>query len=173
MDRIEDLELRIMEIDDRLKPIGNRPFDFNDPKWIEKLRSVQPPLDEAGVRNEVESLLREILHAYASSDHAARESLRAMFSRHRFFTWAAAIALVGDATENFRQQLLLFSLKDQGQDTRDAILTLQELCRAASAAGVQIDPMLNEVAALSSDHNKYGMGSTRKLLLDASAGRSR
>ena len=52
----------------------------------------------------------------------------------------------------------------QGRDSRDALLWLQDLCREAKNAGVNPRPMLREVAELSSDKNKYGMGSTREML---------
>jgi hypothetical protein len=56
-------------------------------------------------------------------------------------------------------------MKDQGRDSRDALLTLQEICHEAVAAGADTAPVLREVAELSSSANKYGMGSTRDMLL--------
>jgi hypothetical protein len=45
------------------------------------------------------------------------------------------------------------------------LLTLQEICRDAKAAGLEIAPVLREIAAMSSNENKYGMGSTSQMLL--------
>ena len=64
-----------------------------------------------------------------------------------------------------RQRLVLFSIQDQGEDSRDALLALQGICREAAAAGVDTGPVLREVAAWSCMANKYGMGSTRDILL--------
>jgi hypothetical protein len=64
-----------------------------------------------------------------------------------------------------RQHLILFSMKDQGRDSRDALLTLQEIVREADTAGVDKAAALREVAAMSSSTNRYGMGSTRDMLL--------
>jgi gentisate 1,2-dioxygenase len=61
--------------------------------------------------------------------------------------------------------VLLFSMKDEERDTRDAILLLRALCDKAAAAGLNIVPLLDEVAALSSPLDRYGWGSTRELLL--------
>jgi len=61
--------------------------------------------------------------------------------------------------------LILFSINDQGRDSRDALLTLQEICQNARTAGLEIAPVLREIAAMSSDADKYGMGSTRQMLL--------
>ena len=50
---------------------------------------------------------------------------------------------------------------------RDEILALDDLCARAAKNGVDIGPILKEVAALSSDADKYGMGSTRSFMLRA------
>jgi len=55
-------------------------------------------------------------------------------------------------------------MRDQGEDSRDALLELQELCTQARAAGVNTAPILREVAQMSSDENRFGMGSTRSQL---------
>ena len=64
-----------------------------------------------------------------------------------------------------RHLLALFSLRDLGPDSRDAILELAELCNAAQRAGVDPVPLLKEAALLSSDVNKHGLGSTKDILL--------
>jgi hypothetical protein len=86
---------------------------------------------------------------------------------NRSFSWAAALPYRPITDESFRAHLILFSIKDQGRDTRDAILALQAICATATSAGVKIGPILKEIAELSSDVNKYRMGSTRSLLLRA------
>lgn len=44
---------------------------------------------------------------------------------------------------------------------------LRAVCEEARAAGVAVDPVLREVAAMSGDVDRYGMGSPRGLLLRA------
>ena len=51
------------------------------------------------------------------------------------------------------------------RDSRDALLTLQEIVREADTASVYKATALREVAAMSSSTNRYGMGSTRDMLL--------
>ena len=55
--------------------------------------------------------------------------------------------------------------RDQGADTRDEIVGLSLLCRRARELGIDTIPIFVEVAAMSSDVNRYGMGSTRDILL--------
>ena len=166
MKSLSEVEAAISRFDQQLAPIANRPVDITDPGWLDKLKRIPPALDEANIRSRVEALLVEVIQLYAQSDEAARAALRDLFHKYRAFSWAAALPL--DITpDGFRRQLLLFSLKDQGRDTRDAILCLQDICREARSAGVELKPILEEVGELSSGIDRFGMGSTKDLLLKA------
>lgn len=57
MNTLEDLELQIMELEERLRPIAQRPVDVAHLDWAGPLRAGAPPLDEAGVRSTAERLL--------------------------------------------------------------------------------------------------------------------
>jgi hypothetical protein len=70
-----------------------------------------------------------------------------------------------NTAEEFRARLVHLSARDQGADTRDEILALQDLCNRARQAGIDVDPILDEVAAMSSDVDRYGMGSMRSVIL--------
>ena len=80
----------IRAIDERLKPIANRPVDIGDPGWAAKLRG-SSPLDEAGVRPAAEELLQRLIQAYADGDEAARATIRSLFRRFPSFAWAATL----------------------------------------------------------------------------------
>jgi len=161
----EDWKARIAKLDQLLQPIAKRPVDITRPGWLGRLRAGVPPLDEAGAREAAESLLAEILAAYAQGPTQTRTAIRQLFQQHRSFAWAATLSVPRTTSDGLRQHLLLFSIIDQGRDCRDAWLTLQEMCQGAKAAGLDPEPILREVAAVSSDENKYGMGSTRQMLL--------
>jgi hypothetical protein len=166
MKSLSEVEAAIARFDQQLVPIANRPVDITDPDWLEKLKRIPPALDEAAIRDQVETFLAEVLDTYPQSDEAARAALRDLFHEYQAFSWAAV--LPRDLTpDGFRCQLLLFSLKDQGRDTRDAILWLQDICREARSAGVELKPILDDVGGLSSEINRFGMGSTKDLLLKA------
>jgi len=166
MKSLPEIQGVIARFDSLLTPIASRPIDISDPDWVAKLKHIPPALDEVNIRGEVESLLVEVLSVYAQSDDATRAALREMFHHYHAFTWAATLPRV-PSPEGFRIQLLLFSLKDQGSDTRDAILWLQDICRRARTAGVELKPILEQVAGISSQVNRFGMGSTRDLVLNA------
>jgi hypothetical protein len=162
---LEDWESRIMDFEKRLRPIARRPVDITRPDWLDRLRAGVPPLDEAGVREHAEQLLGELIPAYAKGGDETRCAIRRMFAEYGSFAWAAALSTRRTSVEGLRQHLILFSMKDQGRDTRDALLTLQEIVREADTAGVAKAAVLREVAAMSSSTNRYGMGSTRDMLL--------
>src|SRR5262245_56306439 len=128
MSTLEDWELRIMELEERLRPIAQRPVDVTRPGWFERLQGSKPPLDEAGVRDEMESLLADLIAAYSQANEETRSAIRQLFSEYRSFAWAAAVSEPCTSLAGLRQHLILFSMKDQGRDSRDALLTLQEIC---------------------------------------------
>jgi hypothetical protein len=165
MDRLTDWKDRMAALDTALRPIANRPLDITDPDWVAKVRTWPKPLDEAGVRQETEDLLSEVIEFYPTGNDETRQALRKLFEENRSFSWASSLSYRPITDESFRAHLILFSIKDQGRDTRDAILLLQHLCKTAVSAGVKIKPILQEVSEISSDMDKYKMGSTRSLLL--------
>jgi hypothetical protein len=158
---ISELASRLATLDAALRPIANRPVDITQPGWAEQRIA---PLDEAGVRVAGDALLADVLSLYVNGSDDEREQLRALYARHGAFAWAAVVNDAPNTEAGFRQQLLLLSLKDQGRDARDEILQLRWLCDEARNAGVAVDAILREVAALSSGVDKYRMGSMREWL---------
>lgn len=154
----------IREIDARLEPIARRPVDFTDANLVSKFRSSNP-LDEAGVRSAAEELLQKLIHEYESCDDASRATIRALFERFSSFAWATTLSVPTTTAAGFRARLLHFSILDQGRDPRDATLWLDDLVQTARGAGVNVNPLLIEVASLSSRQDRYSWGSTADWLL--------
>jgi len=165
MSALDDLQARMMEMDARLRPIARRPVDVTRPGWLGRLQRQPPPLDEAGIRGAAERLLDDLIVAYAEGTEETREAVRRLFAQHRSFAWAATLSDPPSTIAGFRRRLVLLSMKDQGSDGRDALVTLQETCAAAKAGGVALEPTLRAVAAMSSRVNRHGMGSTSDMLL--------
>jgi hypothetical protein len=117
------------------------------------------------VAAEAEALLREVIAAYARADGPGRAAIRALFDRYTAFRWAAHLPRDWAGAGELRDRLLHLSACNQGADTRDEILALRDLCARARAAGIDPAPILREVAELSSDEDRYGMGSMRDILL--------
>jgi hypothetical protein len=150
----------------KLRPIATRPVDINQPDWPEQFKKRPRPLDEADIRADAENVLAAVTELYASNP-AARQPIRDMFTRYRSVNWAVWPSQEPTSEEGFRSWLLRISIEDQGRDTRDTLTTLWRVCREAEDAGVKIQPILESVAAMSSDANRHGWGSLRKMLLKA------
>jgi hypothetical protein len=162
---LPELERRVAELDAVLRPIAKRPVDLSDPNWATALVN-RPPAQQAGVGDETEAVLAELLDHYERGDEPTRAAVRAMFERYTSFRWAAHLPLDETSPQSYRSRLVHVSVVDQGTDTRDVLLGLWDLADRARGAGIDIVPALVEVAAMSSDVDRYGMGSTRKILLD-------
>ena len=169
MNELAELEEWITVLDACVEPIATRPVDLADPDWVRKMREGPHPLDEAGIRPEAEAALRDVLSGYEEGHEEVRTALRALLERYHSFCWATTLPFE-PTSQGFRQQLLEMSVKDHGGDTRDMMVTLNGLCEQARDTGVDIRPLLLDVADISSDVDKYGMGSMRDILLRA-AGR--
>ena len=165
MEYLQELERFIAGLDERIRPVAHRPFDFNDPGFRLKLANASDPLDETGTRAEMETLTARITDHYAASSPEARQAIRALFEKYDSFSWAAAFSRFPSTPAGVRRELLLFSVLDQGKDSRDAVLWLRDLIARAKAARIKVKPLLEEAAALSSDADKYRTGSTKSLLL--------
>ncbi|MER6420933.1 hypothetical protein [Streptomyces sp. NPDC001137] len=169
MGELAELEEWIAVIDACIEPIASRPVDLTDPDWMRKVQEGPRPLDEAGIRAEAEGALRDVLSLYEEGGDDVRAALRALLERCHSFCWATTLPFES-TPQGFRQRLLEMSVEDQGRDARDMMVALNDLCGQAHSAHIDIRPLLLNVAALSSDVDKYGMGSTRSILLRA-AGR--
>jgi hypothetical protein len=155
------------ELDEKLKPIANRPIDITQPGWLEEAKALAPPLERADVQPRAQHLLLDIVREYGQVSARQRAEIRQLFKTFKAFAWAATLPRPVGSPETFREHLIHFSIVDQGPDSRDALLTLRDLCVNGATAGVSIRPILEEVAALSSDVDRYGMGSTSSQLLSA------
>jgi hypothetical protein len=154
---LADWTRRIAAIDARLEPIANRPLHGGPAPLI-------APLEVAGVREETEELLTEIVAGYHACTAPEREAIRLLWEEHPSFAWAATFPFTPMTAARFRDHVTLFSISDHGRDTRDAMLLLDGLCDMATRAGADVQPALREVARLSSNVDKYGMGSTGALI---------
>lgn len=161
---IHELETELRLLDQRIQPIAKRPVDINRPGWYERVAFAAHPLDEAGVRGEAEQLMLSVIASYQNTNPDSRGKIRHLFRVFDAFAWATAVPLDVDTEEGFRAHIVKFSIMDQGPDARDASLWLQDLCEKAVTSGVVTGRVLNEIASISSNEDRYGWGSTRQWL---------
>jgi hypothetical protein len=142
-----------------LAAAADEPIDLADPARRTGTRPPAVPLP----------LVEALLDAYERGDAAARERARALLRDHNRFRWAVHLPPDWGTPEELRRRFVLLSLRDQGADTRDELLHLNDLCARARALGLDPGPGLRDAAALSSDTDHYGLGSMRDLLLRSAA----
>jgi hypothetical protein len=157
--RLSEYDAQLSFFDAKLKPIGSR---RSTPEEYKKLPH---PLDEAGIRTEAENVLAAVIKLYVSTPEA-REPIREMFTRYRFANWALQPSEEPTSEDGFRTLLLRISI-DYKEDPRDVLVRLWQICCEAEDAGVNIQPILESVAAISSDADPFGWGSMHKMLLKA------
>jgi hypothetical protein len=160
----ERWRLELARLDAAIRPIAKREVDLSDPDWQAKLAGSYP-LDEAGVRDEAEALLLDILLGYVTATDMGRRAVRALVDEYLSFFWAAATPAGGTAAADLRLRLIHFALLDQRRDPRDAVLWLDDLCRAPEVPPGEAASLRQEVALMASDEDRYGFGSTRSMLL--------
>ena len=158
-----DVEREMARLDAVFRPVASSTVDVevrDDPAaWG---ASVEAELRLLAVDDQAEAAVRAIVEVYAAGDESVRAAVRRLFDRYTSFRWAAHLPREWDTTEEFRAHLIHLSARDQGSDTRDEILALNDLCDRALGLGIDTGPILDEVAAMSSDEDRYGMGSMRR-----------
>lgn len=168
--RLPAWKAAVERLDAALRPIATQPVALADLASAEARQRIVNPLEAAGVRDEVAALMAELLDAYPRENAADRAAMRGLFAEHRALGWAAGFLLpFSPETPALRQQLLLFSLLDQGTDSRDALLWLRAACRQPGVDCRALPDLLREVAALSSAVDLYHMGSTASMLAAAAS----
>ena len=110
-----------------------------------------------------------IIEFYLKTNSEGREKIRQLFSECTNFSWWFLLFFPIDhdkfSETDFKNKLIFLSINDQGRDTRDWLLEIREDCKQARAKGYDFETPLKEIAELSSDIDKYGMGSTKHLML--------
>ncbi len=163
---LTEIELEIARLDARYRPVATTPVDVTGPDaCLTVFATMQADLTRLAVDDRAEAVLRAVIELYTAGDVATRAAIRQLFDRYTSFRWAAHLGSDWDTAEEFRARLVDLSARDQGADTRDEILVLQDLCDQALRAGIDVGPILDEVAAISSDVDRYGMGSMRRVIL--------
>jgi hypothetical protein len=161
---LTDVEKDVAVVDSALRPIATAAVDINDPDWLTRLQNAPEAVEQAGVADEAAALLELLVDNYASGDEPTRVGVRRLFRKYPSFRWAAHFPREWAHETDFRRRLLLLSARDQGADTRDELMALWAVCARARALGIKVEPILAEVAELSSDVDHYGMGSMRELI---------
>ena len=84
MESLSAFEAVFHALNEKLRPIAERPIDTGEADWEEALASRPHPLDEAGERDQAERLLTEVSELYATGLEPDRIVIRGLFRRYRY-----------------------------------------------------------------------------------------
>jgi hypothetical protein len=169
---LAEIEREMDRLDAVYRPVATRPVQPDLDTLMNLGAKVEGDLARLGVEDQAVAVVQAIVELYAAGDETIRATLRGMFDQYTSFRWAAHLPRDVRTADDFRARLVHLSARDQAADPRDEILTLQSMCDQARQAGVDINPILDEVAALSSDIDRYGMGSMRSIIHRYGKGRT-
>jgi hypothetical protein len=161
IDRLGEYDAQLSQLETKLEP-----FRARSPET-----SYKTFFDELGVRAEAMHLMTAVAELYASTPES-RDRIRGMFGRYRFVREWLWPSQEPTTPELFRLWLLGVSMRDAGDDPRDMAFGVSNVCRVAVSAGVDVAPILESVAAISSDQRTFhGRGvSMREVMLEAKRG---
>ena len=100
------------------------------------------------------STLEEAILEYERADANGRRALRKLFADCHEFSSNVTLREPLDSAASFRRHLLHVSLTYGGSDFRDTRVGLADLWNKAAAAGVNLVPIIQEVAAISGDETE-------------------
>lgn len=143
----------------------NKAFDLNVTDWEAQLERRQHPADASGLRNEIETLFEEIIDQFEGLSPQQRTQIIELMNEYQALIYAATIKADPSTYDGFRRAMILFVIKDQGKDTRDAILELSAYHAKAKNQGIDVGTIFKDMADIASTRDKFGWGTTRDLFL--------
>lgn len=142
-----------------IEPILNRPYtaDTTREKIMEEINALN-------ITSEVNQLIREIISYFPKLSANERQSISDIIVEKEVFIWGSDLFRKIESEEDFRNRILWFIIKDQGRDSRDAILEFQGIMSIGQGLKLNITPILKAYLPYASKKDRYGMGSTYQLI---------
>jgi hypothetical protein len=152
-------------VDDLLRIVVTRKVDLNDPDWVASARAGLEPVDEAGVAPEAATALEALFNAYEAGDDRTRVEVREIFRDYRSFRREVRLSGQWATVDDFRRHLVVVSAGGEYEDPRDVLMFIWRLCNEARDRGIDVEPVLRTVAAISSEVADGSFGSMRHLIM--------
>jgi hypothetical protein len=157
----------VPDIDKPLRAWGQQKPDLSDPSWFTKIPP-SPLKEDPALKQRFDAVTQEMAKVYLEGVPDQCRRIRELIREHKGF-WN----FLGIPTDQIRSRkdgnvfllaLTYESMSDLGLDTRDAIVSVDELLKAARKAGIDPIPHLRQVMAVSNDVNWHRMGTMKGLL---------
>ena len=161
----EDWKERAAFLNQQLAHIVNVDVDMNAPHWEDQVLNRPHPVDEAGLRGEVETLFEEVVEQFEFYRPDQRQQIIDVMYQNDALMYSAVLTADPNTPDGFRKHMILFVIEDQGKDTRDAILALGAHHAYGAAKGIDVASIFKDMADIASRRDKFGWGTTRDLFL--------
>lgn len=150
----------LVRINTLLKPILDVPYTQDS-----SLNAIKNKIDKLGVNNIANAIVNEIMVVFPKVNSSQRQRISDLIGKNDRILWTLDFNEQTNSIKTLEKQLLWFIIRDQGTDTRDAILELNELVNNCEKLGFDVANMMKKYSHLASTKNKYGWGSTQSLIL--------
>ncbi len=140
-------------------------------EWNASFKDIKEDLDKLDVDlSPSKALAQKVISLYLTLNSYERDKIRKLLEEYqKFLYWFLFFLDIDYENFNetqFRNKLIFLSIYDHGADTRDFLLELRADCKEALIRDIDVENILKEIAELSSDVNKYRMGSTKHIMLN-------
>lgn len=115
-----------------------------------------------------QDILSQFIEAYVCGTEEERTTIRDLFVKYNSFAWAVYYRMRNISNEELRRYFMYLSMLDQGNDTRDYLLTIRDIVSYAKKNRLNYKEIMTEASFLSSTVDRFGWGTTRQILLDES-----
>lgn len=159
----------LAKINDPLDKWGKQEIDTIDPDWFAKLPPT-PLQSDKNFEAEFNALTNEIGEVYLACTPQQCEKIRQVLSKYEGVLYFLGVSIPLESIKSqddlplFRQILAFESIKDQGHDTRDLIVSLGEIYLRGEEAGIDVASCIKEIQRISSSVDKFGWGSMQAVL---------
>ncbi len=146
-------------------------IDIMDPDWLTKMAQVPTLMQsDKNFGAEFNALTTEIAEVYLTSAPQQCEKIRQVLSKYESVLHFLGISVPLERIKSkedlplFRQMLAFESIRDQGHDTRDLLVSLGEIYKCGKDAGIDVVSCVKEIQKISSSVDKFGWGSMQAIL---------
>jgi hypothetical protein len=171
---IRELERINTELELLSPPKSNKRLDIDEMIAYARKHYEEHKEEHNKISQELQMILKDIAAVYASTDEKSRIRIRACFKAFRKISYSMESFPYGaredlKTTQDidiFRFGLIVASMQDQAIDCRDWSLSVSALIGRAAAVGIDVNPVLQEVADMSDpEKHEHAFWTTRDAFL--------
>lgn len=142
------------------------PIDINDDNWFEIAKRQGEEFYNEN-KNIIEQITKKLIEFFPICNQRQRKEIIDVLNETENLKSNLSTNLhKKNSKEWFEEKILLFILADLGNDSRDALLELNELYNISLKSNIDLKSIVKDKIELASDLNKHGMGSTKSILYD-------